>query len=142
MPLLDPPLTPLPKIKLSRLRDIGWSKWDPLGLLGDDQKWYDEACRPFADEYDSYLLQAAGQLRRGVPEDTVAHYLVDIEVDHMCLGTAPRALARAKKMLLRLFKWTKSFGRIRASLCKRPLLRLSATERTWASGACDWTTPA
>jgi len=33
MPLLDPPLTPPPEIKLSRLRDIGWSKWDPIGLL-------------------------------------------------------------------------------------------------------------
>lgn len=61
MPLLDPPLTPPPKTKLSRLRDIGWSKWDPIGLLGDGQKWDDEDCQQFADEYDSYLLQAAGQ---------------------------------------------------------------------------------
>ncbi|MEJ2019355.1 MAG: hypothetical protein P8X51_14015, partial [Maritimibacter sp.] len=28
MPLLDPPLTTPPKLKLSRLRDIGWSVWE------------------------------------------------------------------------------------------------------------------
>ena len=99
MPLPDPPLTPPPKIKLSRLRDIGWSKWDPIGLLADGQKWDDEDCQPFADEYDSYLLHAAGQLRRGEPEENVVSYLVDIEANCMGLGRAPGAAARAKEVV-------------------------------------------
>ena len=73
MPLIDPPLTPPPKLKLSRLRDIGWSIWDPIGLMGSEQNWDDEDCRPFADEYDSYLIQAAGQLRRGIADVDVAN---------------------------------------------------------------------
>ncbi|NSY39588.1 hypothetical protein [Leisingera sp. ANG59] len=99
MPLLDPPLTPPPKIKLSRLRDIGWSKWDPVGLLADDQSWDDEDCLPFAGEYDGYLLHAAGQLRRGEPEESVARYLVDIEANHMGLGNSPGALKRANEVV-------------------------------------------
>lgn len=86
MPLLDPPLTPRPKINLSRLRDIGWTVWDPIGLIGADQKWSDEDCLTFADEYDTYLLQAAGRLRRGEAEEDVALYLAKIEVEHMGLG--------------------------------------------------------
>jgi hypothetical protein len=100
MPLIDPPLTPPPKLKLSRLRDIGWSVWDPIGLLGDDQKWSDEDCLPFADEYDSYLMQAAGRLRRGEATSDVASYLAKIEVEYIGLGTAfQAALARAEKVV-------------------------------------------
>jgi len=69
MPLLDPPLTPPPKIKLSRLRDIGWSKWDPIGLLGDGQQWDD------------------------------VRYLVDVEVNYMGLGPTGGAEARAKEVV-------------------------------------------
>ncbi len=50
-----------PKIKLSRLRDIGWSLWDLIGLLKSGQRWEDDECRPFANEYDAYLLNAAGR---------------------------------------------------------------------------------
>ena len=99
MPLPDPPLTPLPKIKLSRLRDIGWSKWDPLGLLDRGRNWTDEDCVPFAGEYDSYLLQAAGQLRRGSTEESVVRYLVEIEANHMGLGARPGAATRAKEVV-------------------------------------------
>jgi hypothetical protein len=95
MPLTDSPLTPPPKVKLSRLRDIGWSIWDPIGLMGSGQKWDDEDCKPFADEYDSYLIQAAGQLRRGIVDVDVAEYLVQIEADHMGLGSGHGALERA-----------------------------------------------
>lgn len=98
MPLIDPPLTSPPKIKFYRLRDIGWSKWDPIGLLADGQKWDDEECQPFADEYDSYFLQAAGQLRRGATEEEVVRYLVGIEANYMGLGPARGAAARAKEV--------------------------------------------
>jgi hypothetical protein len=100
MPLLDPPLTPPPKIKLSRLRDIGWSVWDPIGLIGAEQHWSDEDCLSFADEYDSYLLQAAGRLRRGEAASDVASYLAKIEVEYIGLrGPFQVALAHAEKVV-------------------------------------------
>ena len=37
----------IPFIALSRLREIGWSAWDPIGLADSD-------CP--RDEYDAYLL--------------------------------------------------------------------------------------
>lgn len=91
----NPPRTPRPKLKLSRLRDIGWSIWDPIGLMGSEQKWDDEDCKPFADEYDRYLIQAAGQLRRGIADVDVAKYLVQIETDHMGLGSGHGTMERA-----------------------------------------------
>ena len=27
------PASPQPRIRLSKLRDIGWTLWDPIGLL-------------------------------------------------------------------------------------------------------------
>lgn len=99
MPLPDPPLTPPPKIRLSRLRDIGWSNWDPIGLLGEGQKWDDEDCLSFANEYDSYLLEVAGRLRRGATEETVVSYLMGIEADRMGLGMTKGAATRAKKVV-------------------------------------------
>ena len=81
MPLLDPPLVPPPKIKLSKLRDIGWSIWDPIGMLAPDQNWNDEDYLQFADEYDNYLIFAASQLRRNTPKEQVVHYLMDIEIE-------------------------------------------------------------
>ena len=95
MPRFESSLTPRPRLKLSRLRDIGWSLWDPIGLLKAGQKWHDADCLPFANEYDSYLVYAAGQLRRGASAETVARYLTDIEVDHMGLGSPREASDRA-----------------------------------------------
>jgi hypothetical protein len=81
--------------KLSRLREIGWSVWDPIGLsqMGGDH-WKDGgAC---ADEYDSYLLQVAGRLRRGEAiEDTVS-YLEEIEIVHMGGGRVATTRSRAE----------------------------------------------
>ena len=70
-------MTIRPKFKISKLREIGWSEWNPIGL---DREKYTE------DEYDSYLLQAAGRLRTGASTEEVATYLVDVERDHMGLG--------------------------------------------------------
>ncbi|WP_145635238.1 hypothetical protein [Rhizobium sp. ERR 1071] len=88
-----------PTIKLSRLRDIGWSLWDPIGLLKPGQRWEDEECRSFADEYDTYLLNAAEQLRRGVATSTVIAYLVDIEANYMGLGQRPDTHERANSLV-------------------------------------------
>ena len=70
-----------PNIKLSRLRDIGWSYWDPIGLL-TDKNLADEK-KNFDDEFDTYLMQAAGMLWSNTPRDDVIAYLVDIEQNYM-----------------------------------------------------------
>ncbi|WP_461457581.1 hypothetical protein [Parasphingorhabdus sp.] len=69
-------MTKQPTFQLPRLRDIGWAKWDPIGLGGPDEGWP-------ADEYDSYLLQAASKLWFGHSEEEVADYLVKIETENM-----------------------------------------------------------
>ncbi len=45
------------KALLLALREIGWNSWDPISLKSDR-----EHCE---DEYDSYLLVAAGKLING-----------------------------------------------------------------------------
>ena len=82
-------IAPQPRIKLSKLRDIGWTLWDPIGLLDPESRpgrWDDEANLSFADEYDSYLIAAASQLRRGTPRDEVIAFLVEIETDEGVVG--------------------------------------------------------
>jgi hypothetical protein len=83
------------KIKLSRLREIGWSLWDPIGLreLSDDD-WRDGG--PCADEYDGYLLQAAGRLRRGESKSEVIAYLVETETGHIGLSLNETTRSRAE----------------------------------------------
>lgn len=92
-------LTPPPKINLSRLRDIGWSLWDPIGLLKPGQRWEADENQSFADEYDAYLIEAAGQVRRDLSEADVVNYLVTVEADHMGLGTQPGAYERARSVV-------------------------------------------
>lgn len=64
-----------PKIQISKLRDIGWEFWDPIGLKDDR-----EDCE---DEYDTYLLRAAGMIWHNAPEEKVIGYLVDMEQNNM-----------------------------------------------------------
>src|SRR5687768_14928148 len=84
-----------PKFQLSRLREIGWAKWDPIGVGGPEYGWP-------ADEYDSYLLNAAGQLWNGKSVEDVANYLFEIETKDMGLeaisGSRPQALDVARAM--------------------------------------------
>ncbi|WP_137156303.1 hypothetical protein [Rhizobium sp. FKL33] len=77
------PFPTRPKLSLSRLRDIGWSLWDPIGLLGPEQRWNEGDAQDFADEYDSYLIEAAGLLRRGAPDQEVVDLLVSRETVRM-----------------------------------------------------------
>lgn len=82
-------MTPQPKFKLRRLRQIGWAKWDPIGLGGTEGQ-------P-DDEYDSYLLQAAGRLWNGASQEEVADYLVGVETEYMGLGDASGVAQRARE---------------------------------------------
>ncbi|HXG99854.1 MAG TPA: hypothetical protein VNI79_05520 [Sphingomicrobium sp.] len=88
-------MTTRPSFDLSALREIGWAKWDPIGVGGPKDGWP-------ADEYDTYILQAAGQLWNGKSEEEVADYLARIETEHMGLdaiaGIHSRALDVAKAM--------------------------------------------
>lgn len=110
MPLLDPPLVPPPKIRLSRLRDIGWSIWDPIGILGSDQNWNDKDCLQFANEYDNYLISAASQLRRNAPAEQVVRHLMDIEIECMGLGKRDTTRKRAEAVVIAILEdesiWT------------------------------------
>ena len=88
-------MSTMPTFQLSRLREIGWSKWDPIGVGGPEHDWP-------ADEYDTYLLQAAGQLWRGQSIETTADYLVKVETEHMglhpVLGIRSRAIEVARSV--------------------------------------------
>jgi hypothetical protein len=87
-------MTEQAKIKLSRLREIGWSLWDPIGLKGLDGNRRDGGT--CADEYDGYLLQAAGRLRRGAPTAEVVAYLEETETGHIGLSRNETTHSRAE----------------------------------------------
>lgn len=72
-----------PTIQLSRLREIGWELWDPIGLRGA----LDEGAG-VADEYDSYLLHVANRLSIGDSKSEATAYLNYIASNHMGLGPA------------------------------------------------------
>lgn len=84
-------MTTRPTFKLSRLREIGWRRWDPIGLSGVENT-------P-DDEYDSYLLQAAGRLWNGASKEEVTEYLVTVETKHMGLDDAPGVRPRAREVV-------------------------------------------
>ena len=88
-------MSDLPEVKLSRLREIGWSFWDPIGLREiSDSEWQDGGgC---ADEYDGYLLQVVSRLMRGECPAEVSAYLEDTEVGHIGLTRKPSTSSRAK----------------------------------------------
>ena len=68
--------------------------------MTSEKDWLDEDCQQFADEYDSYLMNAAGQLMRGVADDDVAKYLVQIETEHMGLGEDTDCFERALRVVV------------------------------------------
>lgn len=93
---------PQPRIKLSKLRDIGWALWDPIGLQDSEcrsGRWEDETNLPFADEYDSYLIEAASKLRGGTPRGEIVEFLIEIETEHMGLGDSTTARSRAEAVV-------------------------------------------
>jgi hypothetical protein len=76
-----------PKINIDRLREIGWSLWDPIGLNDTMGGWKGQ---PFENEYDTYLVRAAGMLRNRITHREVAEYLYFIETEHMGMASAAR----------------------------------------------------
>ena len=72
-----------PNVDFDRLREIGWSLWDPLGLLGVTGGWRGE---PYEDEYDRYLYNAAQMLKNSCSVDDVSDYLFLIQSQYMKMG--------------------------------------------------------
>lgn len=70
---------------------MGWTFWDPIGLGPPDAD-----CE---DEYDSYLLQAAGKLWHAVSDNRVRDYLIHIEQEQIGLGASPSAKERASALV-------------------------------------------
>lgn len=77
-------MTRHPKLRLRRLREIGWKFWDPIGLEGHP-----------GDEYDTYLMRAAGMLRHDDGIAAAVNYLVKIESEHIGMGVGPTTQSRA-----------------------------------------------
>jgi len=86
-------------IDLSKLRDIGWSMWDTIGLMPDGCTWRDGDVAGFEDEYDSYLQNATTQLRQGVPAAEVVRYLVKVETVFMGLSQRTDTMLRARAVV-------------------------------------------
>ncbi len=84
------------KLRLSRLRDIGWSLWDPIGLNPSGGNWED---LPNADEYDGYLIKVANMIRNGEPYEKTVGYLIAMEQERMGLGAASGIKERAEAVV-------------------------------------------
>ncbi len=84
-------MTLYPKIQLSRLREIGWKLWDPIGLAYNGGS-PDEGC---ADEYDRYLLHVVSMISRGNLKDEAAAYLTNIASNHMGVSVVSAQAAAA-----------------------------------------------
>ena len=79
------------KYKLSKLRDLSWENWDPIGLKNGRVN-----CE---DEHDSYLLRVIGMFTEDVPQSEIVEYLIKIECEHMGLGVNSTARPRAEQLV-------------------------------------------
>lgn len=85
-------MTLYPKIQLSRLRQIGWDHWDPIGIRSfETDDWKENA----ADEYDGYLLEVVSMLHRGQSTADAIAYLDWVGSEHMGLGPVTDEAHRA-----------------------------------------------
>ena len=84
-------MTLYPKIQLSRLREIGWQLWDPIGLAHNGSS-PNAGC---ADEYDRYLLHVVSMISRGGSKDEATAYLNGIASEHMGMSVVDAEAAAA-----------------------------------------------
>ncbi|MCZ7861311.1 hypothetical protein O9X98_07795 [Agrobacterium salinitolerans] len=75
-----------------RLREIGWTEWDPIELMRNRKTWIGQ---PFENEYDSYLIHVADRILAGDGDAALVAYLVAIERDDMYDGSADVSPQRA-----------------------------------------------
>lgn len=76
------------RTKRKQVHRLFSAAWDPIGITGGSETH---------DEYDDYALHAYGMAVHGKTADEIADYLVNMEADHMGLGTSParREVCRA-----------------------------------------------
>lgn len=79
-----------------KLRHIGWTLWDPLGLLLPGERWQDD---PGMDEYDTYLLKVAKRFKAGQDREGLVKYLVGIERHAMGGRDSEDAVSRAEAVV-------------------------------------------
>ena len=80
------------QVSLGRLREIGWSVWNPIGLAGPP-------ATP-ADEYDAYLTHVTDMLLAGAGVEAGASYLTRVAEEQMGVVANPEA-ARATSAAIR-----------------------------------------
>jgi hypothetical protein len=84
-------------INLSRLRDIGWTLWDPMAVRPPAGLWPDDG----EDQYDSFLVHASTMMNHGRSRQDAALYLIQIasillgraDVDRVAAATTANAIA-------------------------------------------------
>jgi hypothetical protein len=74
------------KFSIKRLREIGWSLWNPICLSQCPFDWCGE---PYEDEYDTYLSRAAAMIHNGADDSKIVAYLYCIEAEYMGLTEEP-----------------------------------------------------
>ena len=101
---MSKPRHPRPPLRLSRLRDIGFSLWDPVGILSHGEPWIGQ---PAADEHDAYPASAAALLRDGMSDDACVKMRFNVETQRMGLSVrpTPEEVARIGRLIaaLRLY---------------------------------------
>lgn len=93
-------------VQLSRLRTIGFSLWDPIGLIGPSGKPPSGA----ENEYDSYLMEVVGMLRNGRPHAECSKLLMEAEADHMGMRGRRDVDKRANKTVQAIDAYLRELG--------------------------------
>jgi hypothetical protein len=89
-------------IDLERLREIGWTEWDPIEVLKYRDTWVGQ---PFENEYDHYLIHVADRILVGDDDATLVAYLVAIERDDMYDSSAEVSPERAAATVIAIRKY-------------------------------------
>ena len=89
-------------IDILRLREIGWTEWDPIELMRNRETWIGQ---PFANEYDYYLIHVADRIIAGDGDAPLISYLVAGERDDMGLGSSERSAERAAATVFAIRKY-------------------------------------
>ncbi len=85
----------------AQVRALFMHEWDPIGVDGVPEA---------TDEYDTYAAKAYVMLMyENASAETIAAYLVDIEINYMGLGEAPGIRERAKKVAAALIAMKPDF---------------------------------
>ncbi len=80
---------------LQTLRNIAFTCWDPIGIAGSRNH--------HEDEYDAYILQAAGLAIRGRSREDVAEFLIKCCSEMGIGGDAAKAAKAAQAIFREVF---------------------------------------